>query len=166
MVSEIELLVPAVPATVEEWFAEFDRGLVRAVRITGVETSELGQSPEQDVSERLHETAEELKALGDGAVPDPASLGDEQAQRYAELKHEFTYLKSLQSAAAEPLTVGPLTRIELRLKPDEPSTAALATALCEIFAAEDFDTISIEGDRVDVSPEGIESELDAHVTSE
>ena len=88
-VSEFEIIVGTGSEVVRERFSDFDSDPVRDIQITSVPITEYSEHFDVDspnIEERLQETAQKLKTLGNGTVPDPEALSDEQQDRYEKLK--------------------------------------------------------------------------------
>ncbi|MFB6070062.1 MAG: hypothetical protein ABEJ76_03485 [Halanaeroarchaeum sp.] len=63
------------------------------------ETRDSLETDRSDSNERLSETAQRLKNLGDGqGVPDPNSLDEDEYQQYQRLKSHYLYLRNIEKA--------------------------------------------------------------------
>lgn len=91
------------PGTDRRWDAATDALGAELERLVAEADAQRARETEREVEAELEAITEELRDLGSGeGTPDPESLGDDEYERFLELKEEFTYYKQLQEANSDP----------------------------------------------------------------
>lgn len=89
--------------TTDRWTVAVDALVDELERLVSEVHAWEARETEREIEAELDAIAEEIRDLGSGdGAPDPETLGDDEYERFLELKDEFSYYKKLQEANADP----------------------------------------------------------------
>ncbi|WP_135828967.1 hypothetical protein [Halorussus halobius] len=91
------------PRADQRWDVATDALADELERLVSEANAQRAGETDREIEAELEAIAEEIRDLGSGeGTPDPDALGDDESERFRELREEFTYYKQLQEANSDP----------------------------------------------------------------